>query len=49
MSQIIVAVAWLAHNIDKFAETDALNRGGNMYVTGNYRDAEEWLLKSDIS
>ena len=34
--------------IDKFAETVALNRGGKMYVTGDFPTAEEWLLNSQI-
>lgn len=47
-SHIILAVVWPARDIDRFAETVALNRGGNMYVTGNYAEAEEWLLKSEV-
>jgi hypothetical protein len=45
---INIAVVWPAKFIDKFAETVALNRGGKMYVTGDFPTAEEWLLNSQI-
>jgi len=45
---INIAVVWPAIYIDKFAETVALNRGGKMYVTGDFTTAEEWLLNSRI-
>ena len=45
---INIAVVWPAKFIDKFAETVALNRGGKMYVTGDFPIAEEWLLNSQI-
>ena len=45
---INIAVVWPAKYIDKFAERVALNRGGEMYVTGDFRTAEEWLLNSQI-
>ena len=44
--QIKIAVVWPAKDIDKFAETVALNRGGNMYVVGDYEAAVEWMLNS---
>ena len=45
---IKIAVVWPAKYIDKFAETVARNRGGNMFVTGDYKAADEWLLNSPV-
>jgi len=45
---INIAVVWPGKYIDKFAETVALNRGGKMYVAGDFKTAEEWLLNSKI-
>ena len=46
-SRIKLAVVWPEKSIDKFAETVALNRGGNMRVLGSFDEAVEWLLASD--
>ena len=48
-SDIKIAVVWSSKYIDGFAERVALNRGGNMYVTGDFETAEEWLLNSKVS
>ena len=46
--RIHIAVVWPAKYIDKFAETVAQNRGGKMFVTGDFETAEEWLLNTQI-
>jgi hypothetical protein len=46
-NRIKVAVVWPEKSIDKFAETVALNRGGDMLVVGDYEKAVSWLLSSD--
>ena len=45
--RIKIAVVWPEKSIDKFAETVALNRGGDMLVVGEYEKAVNWLLRSD--
>lgn len=42
--KIKIAVVWPENDIDKMAETVAVNRGGRMLVTGNVAMAEKWLL-----
>ncbi|MEA3479248.1 MAG: hypothetical protein U9R60_13760 [Bacteroidota bacterium] len=46
--RIMIAVVWPVDSIDKFAETVALNRGGNMYVVGDYQLAKDWLLNGPV-
>ena len=46
-NRIKVAVVWPEKSIDKFAETVALNRGGNMLVLSDYVEAVKWLLSND--
>ena len=46
-NRIKIAVVWPEKSIDKFAETVALNRGGDMLVVGEYEEAVNWLLRSD--
>jgi len=48
LNYINIAVVWPGKYIDKFAETVVLNRGGKMYVAGDLKTAEEWLLNSQI-
>ena len=43
-SKIKLAVVWPEKDISKFAETVALNRGGNIYVIGEIESAIEWIL-----
>lgn len=45
---IKIAIVWSAEHIDKFAETVASNRGTDIFVSGDYKSAENWLLKSQI-
>lgn len=46
--KVAIAVVWPAEYIDKFAETVAQNRGGQLFVTGDIKSAEEWLRKEEI-
>src|SRR4029079_2128394 len=41
---IKLAVAWPEKDIDKFAETVAINRGGFIQVVPDVETAEKWLL-----
>jgi hypothetical protein len=41
---IKLAVAWPEKDIDKFAETVAVNRGGFIQVVPDVETAEKWLL-----
>jgi hypothetical protein len=43
-SDIKLAVVWPKEHIDKFAETVAINRGGNIFVVDDMEKAKEWLL-----
>ena len=44
--KIKIAVAWPAQDINKFAETVALNRGAYIRVMGDINSAEKWLTSS---
>lgn len=44
-NKIKMAVLTNPRNINKFFENVAVNRGSNVYVTDNEKDALEWLLK----
>lgn len=45
---IKIAIVWSAEHIDKFAEIVASNRGADILVSGDYKSAENWLLKGQI-
>ena len=49
--KIKLAAVWPEKDIDKLAETVALNRGGDFYVVSNVEAAKDWLLndKKEIS
>jgi hypothetical protein len=33
--------------INKFGENVAVNRGGKLFVTHSFEEAEDWLMKDD--
>lgn len=43
-SRLKGAVVWPLKDIDRFTETVAKNRGGNMQLFGDVESAEKWLL-----
>lgn len=43
-SKIKLAAVWPEKDIDRFTETVAVNRGGNIYVAGDMESAKKWLL-----
>jgi hypothetical protein len=45
--KIKIAVIWHESNIDKFAETVAINRGGHIFVVGDMAKGEDWLLSDN--
>ena len=42
--KIKLAVVWHKEHINKFAENVAVSKGGNLFVTHSFEDAEDWLL-----
>ncbi|MGD2034943.1 MAG: hypothetical protein PVF73_07800 [Bacteroidales bacterium] len=42
--RIQIAVIWPKQYINRFTETVAMNRGGNMRIFGTPEKGEEWLL-----
>jgi hypothetical protein len=43
-SRIKGAVIWPIKDTDRFTETVARNRGGNMQLFGDFESAEKWIL-----
>ncbi len=43
-SKIRGAVVWPTNDVDRFTETVAKNRGGNMQLFGDLESAEHWIL-----
>ena len=43
-SRIKGAVIWPMKDVDRFTETVAKNRGGNMQLFGDFESAEKWIL-----
>lgn len=40
-----ITIAWPPEHIDRFAEIVASNRGVDIYVSGDLKLAEDWLIK----